>query len=199
MKTNLEIAREVGAAILYESYAYKAEIRASTQFRPAELNAFAAAVIEKHEALRQAGQEPFAWLTKGGHFVYAHIDDGLAYKWAPLYTTPQPAAQSARADFEAWFRENYHSRLDRKCANQTYNCPAAFAAWNTWEACAKVYAAAQPAVERKPLTDEQIDEIRIVQEFWQWDVGTGVFRHIARAIEAAHGITPATQRATHEK
>jgi hypothetical protein len=163
---------------------------------------------------RQAGQEPEAWRISYigadgieyrrifGHNAigdYRRIDPKATS--TPLYTAPQPAAQSARADFEAWFRENHHSRLDRKCANQTYNCPAAFAAWNTWEACAKVYAkpqpAAQPAVE--PLTSKQLAEclISIDDPLFMQDPAAALTQ-FARAIEAAHGVhpTPATQEAT---
>jgi hypothetical protein len=51
-----------------------------------------------------------------------------------------------------------------------------------------LYATAQPAPARVPLTDEQID--RITTE--QWGAGLGApyaaYRAYARAIEAAHGI-----------
>lgn len=39
-----------------------------------------------------------------------------------------------------------------------------------------------------PLTDDQLEKLRIGQEYWQWGVSENVFRHIARSIEAAHGI-----------
>ena len=44
------------------------------------------------------------------------------------------------------------------------------------------------APQRKPLTDEQIEKIRIEQEFDQWAISEAVFKYAARAIEAAHGI-----------
>ncbi len=43
--------------------------------------------------------------------------------------------------------------------------------------------------QRKPLTDEQIELIRVSQEFDQWAISEAAFKYAARAIEAAHGIT----------
>lgn len=45
----------------------------------------------------------------------------------------------------------------------------------------------QPA-QRKPLTDERIEEVRTEQEFVKWAISEGAFKYAARAIEAAHGI-----------
>ena len=66
-------------------------------------------------------------------------------------------------------------------------------------ACAGQYgtkkqcATAQPAPARVPLTDEQINQITAEQ----WGKGLGApyaaYRAYARAIEAAHGITPAKE------
>lgn len=42
--------------------------------------------------------------------------------------------------------------------------------------------------ERQPLTDEEIEEIRIKEEFDQWGIREGAFKYIARSIERAHGI-----------
>ena len=42
---------------------------------------------------------------------------------------------------------------------------------------------------REPLTDEQIATIRIDEEFDQWGISEAAFKYVARAIEAAHGIT----------
>ena len=45
----------------------------------------------------------------------------------------------------------------------------------------------QPAQPSKPwvgLTDEEIEEIRIKQEFDQWGISQAAFKHVARAIEA---------------
>ena len=38
--------------------------------------------------------------------------------------------------------------------------------------------------EREPLTDEQIADIRIDEEFDQWGISEAAFRYVARAIEA---------------
>jgi len=40
----------------------------------------------------------------------------------------------------------------------------------------------------KPLTDEQIEVIRIKQEFSQWGISEGAFKYAFRAAEAAHKI-----------
>lgn len=53
---------------------------------------------------------------------------------------------------------------------------------------AMLAAAPQPVV-REPLTDEQLEKLRIGQEYWQWGLSEAVFRYVARAIERAHGIT----------
>jgi len=45
-----------------------------------------------------------------------------------------------------------------------------------------------PPAQRKPLTDEEIERIRIEQEFDQWAISKGAFKYAARAVEAAHGI-----------
>lgn len=56
---------------------------------------------------------------------------------------------------------------------------------------AMLYTTPQPTQAQAgavPLTDEQIEKLRIGQEYWQWGLSTNVFRHAARSIEAAHGI-----------
>jgi len=42
--------------------------------------------------------------------------------------------------------------------------------------------------QRKPLTDEQIEAIRVGEEFNQWGISETAFKYVARSIEAAHGI-----------
>ncbi len=46
----------------------------------------------------------------------------------------------------------------------------------------------QAQADALPLTDEQLEKLRIGQEWWQWGMSETVFRHVARAIERAHGI-----------
>ena len=62
-----------------------------------------------------------------------------------------------------------------------------------WTDCAKTDEEAMPLYEkpfgiRQPLTDAEVWQLRIEQEFDRWDISENVFRHVARAIEAAHGI-----------
>lgn len=42
--------------------------------------------------------------------------------------------------------------------------------------------------QRKPLTEEEIEVIRVKEEFDQWGIREGAFKYCARAIERAHGI-----------
>ena len=42
--------------------------------------------------------------------------------------------------------------------------------------------------QRKPLTEEEIEVIRVKEEFDQWGIREGAFKYCARAIERKHGI-----------
>ena len=42
--------------------------------------------------------------------------------------------------------------------------------------------------QRKPLTEEEIEVIRVKEEFDQWGIKEGAFKYCARSIERAHGI-----------
>jgi len=52
------------------------------------------------------------------------------------------------------------------------------------------YVARSPiqAPQRKPLTNEEIEAIRIKEEFDLWGIREGAFKYCARSIEHAHGI-----------
>lgn len=61
------------------------------------------------------------------------------------------------------------------------------------EAKLPIYTASPPQAVREPLTDAQIEKLRLGQEYWQWGLSENVFRHAVRAVEAAHGITKGGQ------
>jgi hypothetical protein len=48
--------------------------------------------------------------------------------------------------------------------------------------------AAEGEDKLKPLTDEEIEFIRVDEEFNEWGISEAAFKYVARAIEAAHGI-----------
>ena len=97
-------------------------------------------------------QEPVAWLYKGdAEFdgkewrdnirvtTSKQVADWQGIDIQPLYTTP-PAApvpltdEQHRENFEAWFRKEYHGRLDRNMPDKSYNSPHANATWIGWSA-----------------------------------------------------------------
>lgn len=42
--------------------------------------------------------------------------------------------EAMRADFEAWFKKQFHSRLDRNMPDKSYNDPLANTSWFVWQA-----------------------------------------------------------------
>lgn len=59
------------------------------------------------------------------------------------FAVPQPAPaplSDEREAFEAWFRQEYHSRLDRNMPDKSYNDPKAYTMWIAWQARAALAA-----------------------------------------------------------
>ncbi len=49
-------------------------------------------------------------------------------------TTTEAFEASLRAEFETWFRNEYHDRLCRNMPDKSYNDPTAHATWGAWQA-----------------------------------------------------------------
>ena len=107
------------------------------------------AVLAKWAAPQQEAQEPTAYVHVPHYPVEGKVrpvvsfekyqqdyDDGIYSTRIPLYTAPQPAPAplSEREAFEAWFRREYHSRLDRNMPDKSYNDPIAHTMWAAWQA-----------------------------------------------------------------
>lgn len=113
--------------------------------------------------------------------LYAMPGGGPAPKLYAAPQAPRPAQEQEPVAFSVQCSDCGGDGLDAKDAN--YRC---------MQCCGfgfverLLYTAPQPQRERQPLTDEQIDTLRLATGY---AAGILRFTALARAIEAAHGIT----------
>jgi hypothetical protein len=98
-----------------------------------------------------------------------------------------------REAFETWFREKYHSRLDRNMPDKSYNDPTAYTQWIAWQA-----ALSSASSGAGVLTVD--DMARVLQAAWaKAEPGHGVTlnpaSYWATFADMARAALAATQRA----
>lgn len=78
---------------------------------------------------------------------------------------PVPSTAGEREAFEAWFRSEYHGRLDRNMPDKSYNDPAAHSKWDAWQARA-ILAAASSQPVREPAAVQAEQKLSTIADIW---------------------------------
>lgn len=143
-----------------------------------------------------AGVEPVAWLhinrLGASQTFTSEPPPGFKAQCAPLYTAAQVQAMGRVPPLVAPFTSSL--MLDDGGERPFYCVMAAYLAEADARNALAMLAAPRPpaAQERKPLTDEQISDMRGADLGRLNFVTLREFRTVARAVEAAHGIKEAS-------
>lgn len=112
------------------------------------------------------------WLLEKGALLTPHSEESdgpmaPALNWIASVEAMVAARATAdsvldeREAFEAWFRQEYHSRLDRNMPDKSYNDPKAYTMWIAWQAraaraTADSVTAPAGGTGPKPVTDADV-------------------------------------------
>jgi hypothetical protein len=126
--------------------------------------------------------KPIAWANINKHGDITHTNNKrMPWSKTPLYTIP-PAAQPAKQKPVAWLGLEPSDMPDGDDPMYDHDFFLKGMVWA--DAILRKKNATPPAAQRQPLTEEQIDAVCAPLGFAQLSP-----REVARAIEAAHGIT----------
>ena len=126
--------------------------------------------------------KPIAWANINKHGDITHTNNKrMPWSKTPLYTIP-PAAQPAKQKPVAWLGLEPSDMPDGD--DPMYDHDFFLKGMVRADAILRKKNATPPAAQRQPLTEEQIDAVCAPLGFAQLSP-----REVARAIEAAHGIT----------
>ena len=167
MKQTLK-ALERSVATCFDQYSHQQVMSQPDHFINQAITSLRKAIAEAEK------QEPVAWMTIDSNgeeddIWYDNPEGKLLEGWSckPLYTHPQPKAE--KQEPVGWI----DSKGNMLCVKIN-------------ESCRPLYTHPQP---RKPLTDEQIDEIAdTVANMPLVGIVNDFRTRFARAIEAVHGI-----------